>query len=164
MSKFVYKGRKTRSPGRILSYLFMGLIAFWFLASIYLNQSPIQILKNGFQSVNTLANPALTVEDLKKQLAEKDSIINELQSKVDLVNSRHNKKALVKVSGKTLNMRSKPSLSSEIIMQIPTESEVDIMFYDTEVYYLDGKSGKWCKIFYSGQEGWVWGNFLLEID
>jgi len=164
MNKFVYKSRKKTNPRKIVSYIVMSLIAIWFLLSIYLNQSPIQLIKNGFNSVNRIASPSETIEDLRKQVATKDSIINELQGKVDLVNSRNEKKAIVKVSGKTLNMRSKASLSSEIIMQIPTESEVDILFYDTEVYFLDNKSGKWCKIRYSGQEGWVWGNFLLEID
>lgn len=164
MSKFVYKGRRKQSPGRILSYLLMGLIALWFIASIYLNKSPIDILKNGFQSVNTLASPSESIDALKKQISEKDSIISLLESKLAVLDARANKKAIVKVSGKTLNMRSKASLSSEIIMQIPTESEVDILFYDTETYYLDSKAGKWCKIRYSGQEGWVWGNFLLELN
>ena len=160
MGKYAYKNsRKKDNRFSIIGYVLFGIIALWLLASIYLELSPIEIIKKG---VSTVGSSKETVESLKIKILEKDSIINALESQLKGRNQAV-KKAIVKVSGNTLNLRSEPSLVSEVILHIPSESQVDILFYDTETYYLDGKAGKWCKISYTGQEGWVWGNFLLEL-
>ena len=70
---------------------------------------------------------------------------------------------MVIIDSETMNMRSKPSLISEIIMRIPANSEVEIMYYDTETFFLENKADKWCRIKYAGTEGWVWGNFIEEF-
>ncbi len=160
MGKYSYKSsRKKNNRLSIVGYVLFGVIAIWLLASIYLELSPIEIIRKG---VSTVGSSKETVESLKLKIIEKDSIIKELESQLKGRNQAV-KKAIVKVSGNTLNLRSEPSLVSDVILHIPSESQVDILFYDTETYYLDGKAGKWCKISYTGQEGWVWGNFLLEL-
>ena len=70
---------------------------------------------------------------------------------------------MVIIDSETMNMRSKPSLISDIVMRIPANAEVEVMFYDTETFFLDSKAGKWCKIRYAGTEGWAWGNFIEEV-
>lgn len=160
MGKYTYKSsRKKNNRLSIVGYVLFGVIAIWLLASIYLELSPIEIIRKG---VSTVGSSKETVESLKLKIIEKDSIISALETQLKGRNQAV-KKAIVKVSGNTLNLRSEPSLVSDVILHIPSESQVDILFYDTETYYLDGKAGKWCKISYTGQEGWVWGNFLLEL-
>lgn len=164
MPKIPYrKNRKGPKVKSIVSYVAFGLVTLWLLTSIWLGVSPIEIIKKGFVSIGSVGGGD-TVESLKAEIAERDSIITNLNLQISQQTSSGLKRAIVKVSTNTLNMRSKASLSSEIILQIPTESEVGILFYDTETYFLSGKAGKWCKIKYAGQEGWVWGNFLLEIE
>ena len=164
MSKIPYrKNRKKPKVKSIVSYVAFALITMWLLTSIYLGVSPIEIIKKGFVSIGSVGGGD-TIESLKAEIAERDSIIIQLNQQLANQSSTGLKRAIVKVSTNTLNMRSKASLSSEILLQIPTESEVSILFYDTETYILQGKPGKWCKIKYAGIEGWVWGNFLLEIE
>lgn len=164
MSKIPYrKNRKGPKVRAIVSYVAFGLVSLWLLTSIYLGVSPIEIIKKGFVSIGSVGGGD-TIESLKAEIVERDSIIAVLNSQLASQATSGLKRALVKVSTNTLNMRSKASLSSEIILQIPTESEVSILFYDTETYFLENKAGKWCKIKYAGVEGWVWGNFLLEIE
>lgn len=162
MSKFVYKNNRKRPKATIIiSYILFAVIALWLLASIYYELSPVEIIKRGFSSVGS---KNVSIEELEAEIVSKDSIIASLKAQLNQQKTQGSRKAIVKVSGNTLNLRSQASLISDVILQIPAESQVDIMFYDTETYYLEGKAGKWCKIRYSGQEGWVWGNFLLEIE
>lgn len=161
MTKFAYKNNRKKPPYKsILSYFFFGLMFTWLIVSIYFEVSPIDILKKGVVSIGSVGNTK-TIESLELELLKKDSIIMALEQQLNISNTDGLKKAIVKVSSSTLNMRDKASLASDIVLQIPVESEVDILYYDTETYYLEGKQGKWCKIKYAGQEGWVWGNFLL---
>ena len=67
------------------------------------------------------------------------------------------------IDSETLNMRSGPSLSSSIVLRIPANAEVNIMYFDTQTFYLNGEAGRWCRISYAGTEGWAWGNFIREI-
>ena len=164
MARFSYKNNRKRPKiWSIVSYIVFGLITIWLLASMYYELSPVDILKKSFVSIGSVGSGD-TVESLQAEIAEKDSIINALEIQLSNKANTGLKKAIVKISSNTLNLRDKPSLNSGIVLQIPAESEVDILFYDTEKYYLEGKAGKWCKIQYAGQEGWVWGNYLLEIE
>lgn len=53
-------------------------------------------------------------------------------------------------SGRTVNMREKPSTSSPIEKQVPVGSEVDL--------YED--QGQWCRIGYNGQTGYMMSDYL----
>lgn len=70
-------------------------------------------------------------------------------------------KGVINTETASLNMRSAPSLTSDILIKIPNGSQVDILYYDDEELVLDGAIGSWCKVVYAGQEGWVWGNYLI---
>lgn len=95
--------------------------------------------------------------ELKKAKVLIDSFQTELK-KHERVNIH--KKAQVNVEGGTLNMRDKPLLASNVIARIPDSSFVDVLYFDTKFYYLEGKRGRWTKIKYFEQEGWVWDGFI----
>ncbi len=111
-------------------------------------------------------------KDVSKSPADYEVEIGHLNSKLDTIQfllddclkKNDFRKARVIIDSETVNVRSEASLTSDIEFQIPNGSEVEVLFFDTEKYYLDGRQGKWCKIKYAGSEGWVWGNFLDVQD
>lgn len=159
MAKTRY-GQKQSNPILRWAYIVVfGLIAIWLITSIIAQKSPTEVLSSFFSK---LPNP--TTANQAKQIAEKDSIIASLQAKLDALEGHGKfKKGMVIVESETMNLRSEPSLVSNVVMRIPANSEVEVMFYDTKTYYLNGKAGKWCKIRYAGVEGWAWGNFIEEF-
>jgi uncharacterized protein YgiM (DUF1202 family) len=144
---------------RIIYTTLFILVVGWFVISIIKKENPLKILKGGFSKLSD--NSTLSLQD---QLAEKDSIIAELESRLAAYEGNGiSRRALVIINSETLNMRQGPSLESNIIQKIPANSEVRLMYYDTNTYYIEGESGKWAHIVYAGQEGWVWGNYIREI-
>lgn len=135
------------------------MIAIWLIISIILKKSPSEVLSNTFSKIPTPSTSAL-----QQELAEKDSIIELLNKKIQSYEgSGSYKRGIVIVDSPTLNMRSGPSLSSDVVLRIPANAEVQILYYDTQTYYLNSVAGKWCRIKYAGTEGWAWGNFINEI-
>jgi len=124
-----------------------------------MSKNPTEILSNAFSKI---PNPTNTEKN--SIIASKDSLIVSLETQLaDCQGINNFTKAIVIIDGSTLNMRNEPSLTADVVMRIPASSEVEIMFYDTETYYLNGQSGRWCRIRYASTEGWVWGNFIREI-
>lgn len=159
-----YGDQKRSAVLRYLYFLIFGLLAAWLIASIVSEKSPIDLVRN---SVSTIGDKVGSANEEKQAtlVSEKDSIISKLEN--DLAICRGEKsfhKAMVMIDSKHLNMRSNPSLNASVVMQIPAESMVDIYYYDTKTYYLEGVPGNWAKIRYADQEGWVWGNFLVKIS
>jgi len=139
--------------------ILFGLVTIWLLISIITQQSPTDVLSSFFSK---LPNPVTKNQELL--IIQKDSLITELETKLaDCEGTTKFKRGMVIIDSETMNMRSKPSLISEIVMRIPANSEVEVMYYDTETFFLEDKAGKWCKIKYAGTEGWVWGNFIEEF-
>ncbi len=153
-------GQKQTNPILKWGYLILfGLVSLWLIVSIISQESPTQVLGNFFSKI---PNPAS--EDRIALIAEKDSIIASMTKRLEKCEgSTKFKRGMVIVDSETMNMRSKPSLISEILLRIPANSEVEVMFYDTQTFFLDNKAGKWCKIKYAGTEGWAWGNFIEEF-
>ncbi len=153
-------GQKPTNPFLRWGYIVVfGLIALWLLLSIFMQKSPVELLSTTFSKIPTPVSSAL-----QQEILEKDSIIAELQKKLATFEGRGNfKRGMVIIDSPTLNLRSGPSLTSAIVMKIPANAEVEILFYDTETFYLNSKPGKWCRIRYVGNEGWVWGNFVNQI-
>jgi len=153
-------GKKTNnSIFRWAYYVAFFLLALWLLSSIILRKSPTDVLSSAVSKIPNPQNDAIELE-----LMQKDSMIASLEEKLDkCLGTAGYTRGIVIIDGPTLNMRTEPSLGSSVIMRIPANSEVQILFYDTQTYFLEGISGKWVKLRYAGTEGWAWGNFVREI-
>jgi len=160
MAKRRYGHRGNNNPIIQWAYLVtFGIASLWLLVSIFTKKSPLEVLSGFFSSI-----PNPTIKDKELLIIEKDSIISQLETKLEACEGLGKyKRGIVVVDSETLNLRSEPSLVSSVIMRIPANSEVEVMFYDTNTFYLNGKAGKWCKIRYAGTEGWAWGNFIQEF-
>lgn len=156
---------KGKSKSKILLwFLSIGLFVSLFIlgVSIYINQVPnttTEYLLSKLTGKDYKLKPSvdeliLKIDSMNLHI---DSLVTSLK-KYEEVNVH--KKAIVDVEAGTLNMRDQPLLVSNIVAKIPDSSIVDVLYFDTKVYYLGGKSGRWCKIKYAGQEGWVWGGFV----
>jgi len=107
----------------------------------------------------------LNKEELISQIEENQKAISDLETELaDCKNDDGFTKGLIETNSPTLNLRSAPSLESEIILKIPTRSKVSILYYDERELLLDGAMGQWCRVKYTDQEGWVWGNYVTEIE
>jgi len=159
MAKSRY-GQKQGNPIFRWAYIVVfAVLAIWLLTSIIAKKSPTEVLNSFFSKL-----PNSAVKNQERLLLEKDSIIADLREKLEnLQGSGKFKRGMIIVDSETMNLRSEPSLVSDVVMRIPSNSEVEVMYYDTKTFYLNGKAGKWCRIRYAGTEGWAWGNFIEEF-
>jgi len=159
MAKNRYGQKQTNPIFRWAYLVLFSLTAIWLLTSIITKKSPLEVLSSFFSA---LPNPAVKNQELL--ILQKDSLITILEDKLSACEGLGKyKKGMIIVDSETMNLRSEPSLASSVVMRIPANSEVEVMFYDTKTYYLNSKAGKWCKIKYAGTEGWAWGNFIQEF-
>lgn len=102
------------------------------------------------------------IDTLLFRIEKKDKLIDSLTAELDAYRKvKVHKKATIDVESGALNMRDKPLLSSNIVVRIPDGSVVEVLYFDTETYYLQGEKGKWVKIKYAAQEGWVWDKYIV---
>ncbi len=149
-----------------VSFVIFALVIALLSMALIKKQSPSTVLKSIFSS----KSKTITTKDLsdlsKKELIvmvddllmERDSIKAELFELRDIFGQSV---AQVNVDNNLLNMRSQPNLQGNIIFRIPNQAMVTIIEYDTDQVYIDGSKGRWCKVNYAGNIGWVWGNYLL---
>lgn len=64
--------------------------------------------------------------------------------------------------GTGLWLRSLPTKEAVKVTSIPNGSAVTILSYAEHVVTVDGETGKWCRVKYGGETGWVWGNFVVR--
>lgn len=143
----------------------IGIIVFlllWLILSILKGLSPTALIGSIFSSQEDSPEHAYTKKQLYQMHLSGQATIDSLNGVIESHSEKY-RQAFINIDSESLNMRDKPSLSSTIILQIPDSSKVDILFYDTQEFILAGKYGKWCRINYAGQEGWVWGNYLVEM-
>lgn len=149
---------------RYLYYFIFALLSIWLAASIIFKKSPVNLIKDYSTKIGETVSESIPGSG-SNEIVQKDSLISKLKADLAICQGKTDyHKAKVVISSSYLNMRSNPTLSSSVILQIPAESVVDIMFYDKQTFYLDGKPGSWAKIRYAGKEGFVWGNYLVKID
>lgn len=65
-------------------------------------------------------------------------------------------------NGGIVNMRDQPSEDGKIVLPIPTGAEVAVLRYGEETQLKDGEKGRWCRVAYRAELGWVWGKFVKE--
>ncbi len=160
MAKKRYGEKERNIIFRWVYIVVFGLVAIWLISSIITKESPADVLRGIFSKM-----PGKTSVSCEELLVEKDSIIKSLEEQ--LSNSVRittgSNRGIVIIESQTLNLRDKPSLNSNILLKIPANSEVEILLYDIQTFYLEGLPGKWCKVKYADSEGWVWGNYIREI-
>ena len=156
------KRKRAKQPNKtvraIYAVIFVGIIT-WLLISIIKKQNPLNVLAGSISNISSNSDSSW-----ESQIAEKDSIIADLRNRLAAYEgSQINRRALVIIDSETLNMRSGPSLGSNILEKIPANSEIQLLYYDNNTYYINSEAGKWAKVIYAGIEGWVWGNYIREI-
>ncbi len=160
--------RRRNSDIPVMQYLLYGgfaLSLLWLVLSMFKQKDPISLVKSGLASLQgDTINSYPSREEYINLLEAKDVQIQNLESQIDELESSAYGIAIVSVDSPTLNMRSSPSLTSGIVFKIPNGAAVEIQYYDTEKFILNGRQGQWCKIRYADLEGWVWGNFLVEKE
>lgn len=158
------RGRRSRSSGQDRKWVLpsiLGVSIIWLIAANIIGKSPIQTIVDGYYWVKGDKPHYPSREYLSEQLKQKDYQIDSLQKALDEeINKSPYRTAIVETTANSLNMRSHPNISSEVVIKIPDSSAVKVLYFDEEVLVLDGVPGKWCKIKYADKEGWVWGNYL----
>lgn len=61
-----------------------------------------------------------------------------------------------------LRMRNAPNIKASRLTTIPNGAKISVLKEYGRTIELSGKRGKWVKITYHGQEGWVFGGFLHQ--
>jgi uncharacterized protein YgiM (DUF1202 family) len=149
-----------------VSFVIFGVIIVLLATSLIQKKSPGKVLTTFF-STKKLDSDYNTYT--KKDLID---IINRQTVKIDSIESRLNDyirdfgsgRGRINVNVEALNMRSEPALSGKVIDRIPNGTIVGVLYFDSKEQYLDGATGYWCRIKYAGQEGWVWGNYLIVLE
>jgi len=145
--------------------LMVALLIIWILGSSMRGKSPTEIFSDVYYWVLGKDSPDKSREELKSIIQTKQIKVDSLASALEeLKNKSPYRTAIVKTTANSLNLRSEPRLTSDVVIKIPDSSAVKILYFDEEVLVLDGVAGKWCKVKYADKEGWVWGNYLELQD
>ena len=161
-----YKNQKRRRQKDSIGYKWilptvMAILLLWIISSSMRGKSPTEFLSDVYYWVVGTDSPDKSRAELKTIILTTEFTIDSLSSALEeLKNKSPYRTAIVKTTANSLNLRSEPNLSSEVVIKIPDSSAVKILYFDEEVLVLDGETGKWCKIKYADKEGWVWGNYL----
>lgn len=136
------------------------------LFSSLLDKSPARMLTDLWnQVVFGKSSDWKTMGAIKQELAEKDSLILDLQTQLGLIEQvQGSNKGVVQINSDFLNMRDEPKLGGKVVEKIPVGTLVDILYYHGDTDRLDEEFGRWCKITYNGKEGWVWGNYISIVE
>ena len=161
-----YKQPKRRRRDNGIGYKWilptaLALLLLWLIGSSMRGKSPTEFFSDIYYWVVGSDSPNKSRAELKTIILATEFKVDSLSSALEeLKNKRPYRTAIVKTTANSLNLRSQPNLSSEVVIKIPDSSAVKILYFDEEVLVLDGETGKWCKIKYADKEGWVWGNYL----
>jgi len=153
--------RVKNNNGKLVLPLLFFLLALWLGLSSIKGKSPTELVSDLYSWVINKKQSHPSRAELKETLSNKDSVIDSLYNVIEVLeNKSPYRTAIVNTTANSLNLRSQPNLSSDVVIKIPDSSAVKILYFDEEVLVLDGETGKWCKIKYADKEGWVWGNYL----
>ena len=150
---------------RISSLVLSSVVILLLLASLITDQSPTNVIRNLWGDMSGFTNDPMKMNKstLRKYVIAQENVLDSLRLELQECGANKGKKGIVSVNAPTLNMRSMPSLSSDIILKIPNGTEVLINYFDTKNYYLDGIQGQWCNITHVDKMGWVWGPYVKLI-
>lgn len=66
------------------------------------------------------------------------------------------------VAGSKVNVHSEASEDAPTIVQVVAGDDLVIFRYGEETTLKNGEKGKWCRVAYRAQIGWVWGKYVKE--
>ena len=158
------KRRNNTANGALqwILYAILFVTTAWLLTSIYFEKSPMELFNS---EEGEIQQPKIDIDKLQQDNVAQAKKIQELETRLaELDHEAQFPIAIINIESSYVNMREEPTLSSNIIAKLPDSTSVKIIYYDTETFVLEGKNGKWCRIKYADKEGWVWGNYLEEID
>jgi hypothetical protein len=161
-----YKNQKRRRQQNSVGYKWilptaLAITLLWVIGSSMRGKSPTEFFSDVYYWVVGAESPNKSRSELKTIILGNEFTVDSLSSALEeLKNKSPYRTAIVKTTANSLNLRSQPNLSSDVVIKIPDSSAVKILYFDEEVLVLDGETGKWCKIKYADKEGWVWGNYL----
>lgn len=157
--------RRQAEPSKNIALpLLFGLTLLWLLVASIEDKSPTALLSDVYTWAIGAESDYPNTAELQARIDAQGATVDSLSDTIEeLINKSPYRTAIVNTTADELNLRSQPNLSSSIVIKIPDSSAVKILYYDEEVLVLDGETGKWCKIKYADQEGWVWGNYL-QVD
>lgn len=145
-----------------ISFITFGFLIMLLGTAIWTSASPAKVLTSWF----TRATPErgldeLTKKDLRKIVLEQEQTIKALREQLSRYEENEaTNVGIIRTESAALNMRTGPTISSDIVLRIPDGTRVNVLYYDDTELFLEGKKGSWCRIRYEDQEGWVWGNYL----
>ncbi len=158
------KRQKGISSKRILTFLLVVSI-IWLFLSMIADRSPLRTVSSIGEMFSESPDQIshYSRDGLLNVLKQRDRTIDSLNLVIqDFSVIRKKDVAIVNIDSDKLNVRSKPSIQSEVLFQIPDSSLVNILLFDSETYVVGGESGSWCKIEFNSEVGWVWGNYLKK--
>lgn len=138
------------------------VVILLFLYSLINNTSPLAVINNiwGDVSGNTTDPQKMNKRNLKEYVIKQQIQLDSVTALLESCQANEGKKGVIIVDSPTLNMRSSASLSSNIVMRIPTGTTITVNYFDNEKYYLDGQQGQWYNVSHAGETGWVWGPYI----
>ena len=156
------KRKKDKNSQKLILPILMALSILWLITASIKDKSPTELLSDLYSWTLGRASTYHSKKDLHASINKKTFKIDSLNYEIkELINKSPYRTAIVKTEANSLNLRSRPNLSADVVIKIPDSSAVEVLYYNEEVLVLDGETGKWCKIKYADKEGWVWGNYLV---
>lgn len=164
----VKRRRRNNRSSRIwtwISFVVFSLLLILLGLSIYKKQTPRALIKSYLEGSNDGTSiERMSKKELRVLASQQETLIEDLKKELDECKTDDGfRKGRISTTSDALNMRSAPSIDSDVIMRIPNGSSISILFFDTTTLVLEGESGSWCKIKYADQEGWVWGNYVESL-
>lgn len=157
--------RKESNNGKFILPILLFFSTLWIVISSAKDKSPIAYIDDVYSWVigEPTSNP--NKAELQAVIDQKSDSVDSLYNLLEeLRNKSPYRTAIVNTTANSLNLRSSPNLSSDVVIKIPDSSAVKVLYFDEEVLVLEGETGKWCKIKYADKEGWVWGNYLELVE
>ncbi|MBM9500515.1 SH3 domain-containing protein [Leptospira sp. 201903071] len=82
---------------------------------------------------------------------------------ISVTSNLHSQNKLV-IDGVKVNMRSKPSTNSSIVLTFENGAEIQFLPYQSEYEIIGNLIGKWLKILYSNKTGYVFSSFTKPYE
>jgi len=159
------KQSRRRKPGsesnKWILPIALAMLMLWLIGASMKGKSPTELFSDVYYWIVGSDSPNKSRRELKSIIETKEMSLDSLATELEILkNKSPYRTAIVKTTANSLNLRSEPNLSSDVVIKIPDSSAVKVLYFDDEILVLDGVAGKWCKVKYADKEGWVWGNYL----